>query len=109
MEFPDDPRGNSVKVATGASSFPGGGFDLTAVKTGSVPASRFTIVSVVKTMPPGLSGNCIEIEHCLLKRKIILFFVVKNGKFWNICYLFIFLEYIWFTHLVLLAEVYDGL
>ncbi|XP_062150528.1 uncharacterized protein LOC133859215 isoform X2 [Alnus glutinosa] len=60
VEFPDDPRGNSVQVATGASSFPGGGFDLTAVKTGSVPASRFTIVSVVKTMPPGLSETIIE-------------------------------------------------
>ncbi|KAE8022124.1 hypothetical protein FH972_007954 [Carpinus fangiana] len=60
VEFQDDPRGNSVKVATGASSFPGGGFDLTAVKTSSVPASRFTTVSVVKTMPPGLSETIVE-------------------------------------------------
>lgn len=60
VEFPDDPRGNSVKVATVASSFPGGGFDLTAVKTSSVPASRFTTVSVVKTMPPGLSETIVE-------------------------------------------------
>ncbi|VVA19056.1 PREDICTED: translation initiation factor [Prunus dulcis] len=45
-------RGNSVRAAAGittSSSFPGGGFDLTAaVKASSVPASGLTTVSVVK-------------------------------------------------------------
>jgi hypothetical protein len=115
VEFHDDSRGNSVKVATGASSFPGGGFDLTAVKTSSVPASRFTTVSVrVKTMPPGLSGNCIENRTLLIKRKnysfffsffFLFFFWLKmelSGIF--LIYLFIFFEYIWFTLLVQLLK-----
>lgn len=51
-------RGNSGKVA---SSFPGGGFDLTAVKP-----SNLTTVSVVN-MPPGISvksgGASIEVQN----------------------------------------------
>ncbi|KAF5479858.1 hypothetical protein F2P56_000647 [Juglans regia] len=51
-EFSDDLRGNMVTVVPAASSFPSGGFDLTAVKASSVPASGLTTVSVVKMMPP---------------------------------------------------------
>lgn len=61
-EFSDDLRGNMVKGVPAASSFPSGGFDLTAVKASSVPASGLTTVSVVKMMPPGITGNCIYIE-----------------------------------------------
>lgn len=61
-EFADDARGSSVKVAAASSSFPSGGFDLTAVKASSVPASGLTTVSVVKTLPPGITGNRIQIE-----------------------------------------------
>ncbi|KAI9085523.1 hypothetical protein K1719_032366 [Acacia pycnantha] len=41
-------RGNAGKVA---SSFPRGGFDLTAMRTNSVPASELTTVSVVNDPP----------------------------------------------------------
>ncbi|KAG2714936.1 hypothetical protein I3843_03G055300 [Carya illinoinensis] len=51
-EFSADLRGNTVKVVPTASSFPSGGFDLTAVKASSVPATGLTTVSVVKMMPP---------------------------------------------------------
>lgn len=53
-------RGNFVRASAGlttSSSFPSGGFDLTAaVKASSVPASGLTTVSVVK-FPSGISGN----------------------------------------------------
>lgn len=51
-------RGNLAKAsgATAASSFPGGGFDLTDVKTNSVPASGLTTVSVVN-MPLGIADT----------------------------------------------------
>lgn len=55
VEFPGDPRGNSAKVSVGASSFPGGGFDLTAVKAGSVAAA-----SELKTKPPAISETVLE-------------------------------------------------
>ena len=56
--FYDESKGITVKVSPtpAASSFPGGGFDLTAVKASSVPASGLTTVSVVKTLPPGFTG-----------------------------------------------------
>ncbi|KAJ4707137.1 Translation initiation factor eIF-2B subunit delta [Melia azedarach] len=50
-------RGNSGKLQ-GASSFPGGGFEMPSVVKGasSVPASGLTTVSVVN-LPPGISEN----------------------------------------------------
>lgn len=69
-EFPDNitasspgpaGRGNSVKASgtIAASSFPSGGFDLTAVKTSIVRASELTTVSVVN-VPPCISGMYIH-------------------------------------------------
>ncbi|KAL5581984.1 hypothetical protein UlMin_014426 [Ulmus minor] len=61
-------RGNSGRAsgAQVASSFPGGGFDLTAVKASSVPASGLTTVSVVN-LPPGIAekdgGASIELQN----------------------------------------------
>ena len=48
-------RGSSVK-ASAASSFPSGGFDLTALRASTVPASELTTVSTVIKMPPGVAG-----------------------------------------------------
>ncbi|KAM4131634.1 hypothetical protein ACJW30_01G190000 [Castanea mollissima] len=42
------------------SSSPSGGFDLTAVKASSVPASGLTTVSVLKTLPPGFTETIVE-------------------------------------------------
>ncbi|KAK4602206.1 hypothetical protein RGQ29_011308 [Quercus rubra] len=60
--FYDESKGITVKVSPtpAASSFPGGGFDLTAVKASSVPASGLTTVSVVKTLPPGFTETIVE-------------------------------------------------
>ncbi|KAF8399179.1 hypothetical protein HHK36_015044 [Tetracentron sinense] len=56
-------RGNSGKVA---SSFPSGGFDVSAMKSSNFPASSLTTVSVVK-MPPGVSEKdevaLVEVQH----------------------------------------------
>ena len=49
-------RGGLVRASVASSSFPGGGFDLTAVRASSVPASELTTVSVVN-MPPGIAGK----------------------------------------------------
>lgn len=46
-------RGSSVR-ASAASSFPSGGFDLTALRASSVPPSELTTVSV--KMSPGIAG-----------------------------------------------------
>lgn len=57
-------KGDSGRIA--ASSFPGGGFDLTAVKPSNVAASPLTTVSVVN-MPLGLSekagGASVEVQN----------------------------------------------
>ncbi|GLU10819.1 hypothetical protein SLE2022_276000 [Rubroshorea leprosula] len=62
-------RGIAVKSPSSvvaASSFPKGGFDLTAVKASSVPASKLTTVSVVN-LPPGISekagGASVEVQN----------------------------------------------
>lgn len=60
-------RGSSGKAvaspgATAASSFPGGGFDLSAVKASSVPASGLTTVSVVN-LPPGIVGMIVFVLY----------------------------------------------
>lgn len=60
-------RGSSGKAvaspgATAASSFPGGGFDLSAVKASSVPASGLTTVSVVN-LPPGIVGMLVFVLY----------------------------------------------
>ena len=52
-------RGNAGKVA---SSFPRGGFDLTAMKPSSVPASALMTVSVVNA-PLKVAGE-IELLNC---------------------------------------------
>ncbi|KAF8407869.1 hypothetical protein HHK36_007007 [Tetracentron sinense] len=56
-------RSNSGKAA---SSFPSGGFDVTALKLLNLPANNLTTVSVVK-MPPGVSekggGASIEVKN----------------------------------------------
>lgn len=74
-EFSDDvvalspgrvARGSYVKrvagpAATAASSFPGGGFDMTAVKASSVPVSGLTTVSVLN-LPPGIAGMLVLVN-----------------------------------------------
>ncbi|XP_024022304.1 translation initiation factor eIF-2B subunit delta [Morus notabilis] len=58
-------RGGSFR-ASASSSFPGGGFDLTALKASSVPASELTTVSVVN-MPPVIAekagGASVEMQN----------------------------------------------
>lgn len=58
-------RGSSVR-ASASSSFPGGGFDLTALKASSVPASELTTVSVFN-LPPGIAekagGAFVEMQN----------------------------------------------
>lgn len=62
-------RGSSVR-ASASSSFPGGGFDLTALKASSVPASELTTVSVVN-LPPGIAGT-----HSFFFYIFILFYFI---------------------------------
>ncbi|GLT41176.1 hypothetical protein SLA2020_152600 [Shorea laevis] len=67
--FSPGRRGIAVKSPSSvvaASSFPKGGFDLTAVKASSVRASELTTVSVVN-LPPGISekagGASVEVQN----------------------------------------------